>query len=197
MATELAMSDFTSGFWSLFVMVVTIVSIAGCGLLLVAMSKRRAKPTAASAAGSGTKAIETTGHVWDGDLAEYNNPLPKWWLNLFWITLVFAVLYLLLYPGFGNFSGLLGWTSAEAYAKERSAFDAQTQTLFAKYQQVDVKTLAADPEARALGDRPRQGGGRRLVLRRAGDAARSRARRRAHAPPRAPDVEVRAVRRRW
>ena len=147
------MSDFTSGFWSLFVMAVTIVSIAGCGLLLVAMSKRRAKPTAASAAGSGTKTTQTTGHVWDGDLAEYNNPLPKWWLNLFWITLVFAVLYLLLYPGFGNFSGVLGWTSAEAYAKERSAFDAQTQTLFAKYQQVDVKTLAADPEARALGER--------------------------------------------
>ena len=71
MATELAMSDFTSGFWSLFVMVVTIVSIAGCGLLLVAMSKRRAKPTAASAAGSGTKTTQTTGHVWDGDLAEY------------------------------------------------------------------------------------------------------------------------------
>src|SRR4051812_5262361 len=94
-----AMSDFTSGFWNVFVMAITVASIAGCALLLLAMSKRRAKGTAPAAPAPRTKTTQTTGHVWDGDLAEYNNPLPKWWLNLFWITLVFAVVYLLLYPG--------------------------------------------------------------------------------------------------
>src|SRR2546423_904991 len=143
------MSDFTSGFWNVFVMVVTIASIIGCGALLLSMSKVRAKGKTPEA----TSAKTTTGHVWDGDLAEYNNPLPKWWLNLFWITLVFAVLYLVLYPGFGNFPGVFGWTSADAYATERSAFDAKTQQLFDKYQKADVKELARDPEAHALGER--------------------------------------------
>jgi cytochrome c oxidase cbb3-type subunit 3 len=145
------MSDFTSGFWSVLVMAVTAASIVGCGLLLLAMStvRSKGKPPDASAA----KAVQTTGHVWDGDLAEYNNPLPKWWLNLFWITLVFAVVYLALYPGFGNFAGIFGWTSSQAYATERSAFDAKTQQLFDKYQKMDVEALAADPEGHALGER--------------------------------------------
>ncbi len=148
------MSDFTSGFWNIFVMAVTLASIAGCALLLVAMSRVRKKgQTPASPQPAAAKTTETTGHVWDGDLAEYNNPLPKWWLNLFWITIVFSVVYLVLYPGFGNFPGLFGWTSSEAYAKERSALDATTQQLFDKYQKVDVKTLAFDSDARALGER--------------------------------------------
>jgi len=146
------MSDFTSGFWNLFVMAVTFASIAACAWLLVVMNKVRTKGKTPPAA-AGAKTTETTGHVWDGDLAEYNNPLPKWWLNLFWITIVFSVVYLVLYPGFGNFPGILGWTSSEAYATERSALDAKTQQLFDKFQKADVKALAADPEAHALGER--------------------------------------------
>jgi cytochrome c oxidase cbb3-type subunit 3 len=147
------MSDFTSGFWSVFVMAVTLASIAGCGLLLLAMSKVRSKGKGAEESATAAKTVQTTGHVWDGDLAEYNNPLPKWWLNLFWITLVFSVVYLALYPGFGNFAGMFGWTSSQAYATERSAFDAKTQQLFDKYQKMDVQALAADPEGHALGER--------------------------------------------
>lgn len=147
------MSDFTSGFWNIYVMVVTLVSIAGCAWLLVVMNKARAKGKTPSPQAPGAKTTETTGHVWDGDLVEYNNPLPKWWLNLFWITIVFSVVYLVLYPGFGAFPGILGWTSREAYATDRSAFDAKTQQLFDKYQKIDVKSLAADPEAHALGER--------------------------------------------
>ena len=144
------MSDFTSGFWNLFVMALTVASIAGCAWLLLVMNKTRAHDKTPA---PDEKATETTGHTWDGDLAEYNNPLPKWWLNLFWITIVFAVVYLVLYPGFGNFPGVLGWTSSDAYATERSALDAKTQQLFDKFQKMDVKTLAGDPEAHALGER--------------------------------------------
>ncbi len=141
------MSDFTSGFWNIYIIVITAASLVGCALLLVSMSKARG-PAAPAKGGK-----ETTGHVWDGDLAEYNNPLPKWWLNLFWITLAFAVLYLILYPGFGSFPGVLGWSSSGAYANERRSMDAAVEPLFAKYQAMDVRQLAADPEARAMGER--------------------------------------------
>jgi len=140
------MSDFTSGFWSLFIAVTTALSIAGCAWLLIAMSTMRKK-------GAAQKKVETTGHVWDGDLAEYNNPLPKWWLNLFWITLVLSVVYLALYPGFGDLPGFFGWTSRDAYAKEREDTDAKTRPLFDKYSRMDVKAVAADPEAHAIGER--------------------------------------------
>jgi len=42
--------------------------------------------------------VQTTGHTWDGDLAEYNNPLPQWWVWVFYATVVFAVVYWILYP---------------------------------------------------------------------------------------------------
>ncbi len=141
------MSDFTSGFWNLYVIVLTAASIIACGVLLVAMSKS----TGGAPTKAGTK--DTTGHVWDGDLAEYNNPLPSWWRNLFWLTIFFSVVYLVLYPGFGTFPGVLGWTSRGAYTAERTAIDDSVEPLFAKYKAMDVKQLAADPEARAIGER--------------------------------------------
>jgi cytochrome c oxidase cbb3-type subunit 3 len=141
------MSDFTSGFWNIYIIAITVVSLIGCAWLLVAMSKARGQ----AAPQKGTK--ETTGHVWDGDLAEYNNPLPKWWLNLFWITLLFAVVYLILYPGLGSFPGVLGWSSAGAYSQERKTIDAAAEPLFAKYRAMDIKEVAADPQARAMGER--------------------------------------------
>ena len=45
---------------------------------------------------------ETTGHTWDEDLVELNAPLPSWWLYLFHITIVFSIIYIVLYPGLGN-----------------------------------------------------------------------------------------------
>jgi cytochrome c oxidase cbb3-type subunit 3 len=140
------MSDFTSGLWNIYVIALTVASLIGCAWLLVVMSKARG-----AAPVKGSK--DTTGHVWDGDLAEYNNPLPKWWLNLFWITIVFAVVYLVLYPGFGNFPGVLGWSSRGAYTAERKGVDAAVEPLFAKYQAMDIRQVAADPEARAVGER--------------------------------------------
>jgi len=141
------MSDFTSGFWNIYVIVLTIASILACGWLLMAMSKARGVPAA------GKTTTDTTGHVWDGDLAEYNNPLPKWWSNLFWITIVFALVYLALYPGLGTFQGILGWTSRGAYASEKQSIDATVEPLFAKYRSMDLRKVAADPEAHAMGER--------------------------------------------
>ncbi len=96
---------------------------------------------------------DVTGHVWDGDLQEYNNPLPKWWSNLFWVTIVFGVVYLILYPGLGTFPGVLGWSSSGAYKSETSEFDARVQPLYDKYLAMEVPQIAADPAARQTGER--------------------------------------------
>jgi cytochrome c oxidase cbb3-type subunit 3 len=140
-------SDFDSGFWPLYVTVGTILAIVFCGWMLVVMS--RARVAAPSADGS----PGTTGHVWDGDLTEYNNPLPLWWRNLFWITIVFSAAYLVLYPGFGSIRGVLGWTSDGAYRAEQADVDARVQPLFDRFAKADIPTLAGDPEARAMGER--------------------------------------------
>ena len=77
------MSDFTSGFWSFYVIALTAASFVFCIWILLAMSKARAG-AGDKKASEGGKGAQTTGHVWDGDLTELNNPLPKWWANLFW-----------------------------------------------------------------------------------------------------------------
>lgn len=138
------MSDFTSDFWSLYVAVLTIASIAACGVLLYVMGRMRVVKG---------KAPGTTGHVWDEDLAEYNHPLPRWWMWLFYITIVFGFVYLVLYPGLGKLPGLLGWTSTGAYAMERAAFDKEVAPLYAKYVDMDVAAIARDPAGHAIGER--------------------------------------------
>jgi cytochrome c oxidase cbb3-type subunit 3 len=149
------MSDFTSDFWNWYIVGITLLSVAFCAWLLLSMAKTKApvggKVQTAPAAGG--KEVEITGHVWDGDLAEFNNPLPRWWMWLFWITIVFALGYMVLYPGLGKFQGVLGWTSSGAYAKERAEFDAKVKPLYDKFLAMDLKQVAADPAARAMGER--------------------------------------------
>jgi cytochrome c oxidase cbb3-type subunit 3 len=147
------MSDFTSDFWSWYVIVLTLGSIAYCAWLLWKMSKAKVQPGKAAPAGTGGGKVELTGHTWDGDLAEYNNPLPQWWMWLFWITIGFALVYLVLYPGLGGLPGVLGWTSDSAYQKEAAEMDARTKPLYDKYLAMDLKAVAADPQARAMGER--------------------------------------------
>ena len=131
----------TSG-WSLFVIALVVVNIAGCFWLL----RWTAKPKSASEKiGGGAD----TGHVWDKDLREYNNPLPRWWLWLFYITIVFSVIYLALYPGFGSFKGFKGWTQAGQYVQERNEADARAQAYLAPFASMTVPQLAADGKAMA------------------------------------------------
>ena len=141
------MSDFTSDAWGLYVALLTLISIAACAVLLFVLGRMRVKKPAPG------QGIETTGHVWDGDLAEYNNPLPRWWMWLFYATIVFALVYLALYPGLGKLPGAFGWTSSGAYTSEVHDFDAKIQPLYAKYLAMDPTAVAADPEARAMGER--------------------------------------------
>ncbi|RJG14948.1 cytochrome-c oxidase, cbb3-type subunit III [Massilia cavernae] len=139
------MADFTSGFWDLYIGVITILAIIGCGVLLWSQSVHKVK--------SKGEAVGTTGHVWDDDLTELNTPMPRWWMWLFYITIVFALAYLFLYPGLGSYAGKLGWQSSGEYKNELKAADAEYGPLFAKYAGQDLKMVAADPQAHAIGER--------------------------------------------
>ena len=137
------MSDFTSGFWSIYISIITIVSIIACGVLLQVMSTRKV---------SGSQ-VETTGHSWDEDLVEYNNPLPRWWIWLFYITILFSLAYLVLYPGLGAYGGSYQWTSNKQYDEEVAEANAQSGPIYEKYAKTDLKQLAADPAALAIGQK--------------------------------------------
>ncbi|GAB3550745.1 cytochrome-c oxidase, cbb3-type subunit III [Noviherbaspirillum agri] len=125
-----------------------MLGIGGCALLLWAQSK--AKVVVSSDGGPEDK---TTGHSWDEGLAELNNPMPRWWMWMFYITIVFGLVYLALYPGLGSFAGKLGWKSTGAYQAELQKADEEFGPIFAKYQQQDLKAVASDPQARAIGER--------------------------------------------
>jgi cytochrome c oxidase cbb3-type subunit III len=138
------MSDFVNGFWGWYVAALTLISIIACVVLLRSQSVKRA---------SGAKHAELHGHVWDEDLAEYNNPLPRWWMWLFYLTVVFGLIYLLLYPGLGTFAGVYGWTSRGELQAETQLAETQYGPIFNKYAQQDLAIVAKDPEARAIGQR--------------------------------------------
>jgi cytochrome c oxidase cbb3-type subunit III len=131
----------TSG-WSLFIVLVTLFNILGCLWLLRWTSRPKA---AGEKIGGGAD----TGHVWDKDLREYNNPLPRWWLWLFYITVAFGLVYLVLYPGLGTFKGIKGWTQAGQYDQERATAEAKAAAYLAPFAAMTVPQLANDPKAMA------------------------------------------------
>ena len=135
------MSDFVNEFWNWYVIITVLVSVIGCAILLWVQSK--AEFTAG----------KTMGHVWDETLEEYNNPMPQWWSWLFYITVVFSLVYLVLYPGLGNFQGVFGWSSAGQHKAEVEKVDAATKPLFDKYLKMDLKAVAADKDAMEMGKR--------------------------------------------
>ena len=138
------MSDFTSSGWSVFIMVVTALGLIACFWLTRSLSKGKATPG---------ETVGTTGHQWDDTLEEYNNPLPRWWIYLFYITIVFAIVYLALYPGFGSHKGSFGWTQIGQYEAEVKRMNEKVAPMFDRFMKSDIKLVAADPQARQMGER--------------------------------------------
>ncbi|HMV19392.1 MAG TPA: cytochrome-c oxidase, cbb3-type subunit III [Zoogloea sp.] len=136
------MADFVSGFWNSYVMVLVFLSIAFCVFVLVTNTTKR--PTGPA---------ELHDHVWDETLQEYNNPLPRWWMYMFWITIIFAIAYLAMYPGFGNNQGKLGWSAVGQWEAEQKAAAEKYGPIFAKYRGMDLNAVAADKDANAMGQR--------------------------------------------
>ena len=102
------MADFTSSGWSLYIMAATALGLALCLWLTITLSRRHPPG----------EQVGTTGHTWDETLEELNNPLPRWWIYLFYLTIAFAVVYLALYPGFGANQGRFGWSQVSQYETE-------------------------------------------------------------------------------
>lgn len=136
------MSDFFSAGWSVYVAVLTIVGLAACLILLLIASRRKVMSN-----------DNTTGHVWDEDLRELNNPLPRWWMGLFVLTVAFAAVYLLLYPGLGAYAGQKGWTQQAQHQAEVERAQARQAPLYERFAAMSPADLARDPQARGLGER--------------------------------------------
>lgn len=93
----------------------------------------------------------TTGHTWDGDIREYNKPLPRWWLILFHGTVVFAIAYIILYPGSGVYQGVLGWSQVAQYEAEVASAEERFGAVFSQLAEQDIETLAQSPAALSAG----------------------------------------------
>ena len=136
------MSDFTSSFWAFYVGAIVLLGILFNLWLLISNGRVRVMSE-----------DNTTGHVWDEDLRELNSPLPRWWVGLFVLMCVFALVYLALYPGLGSYKGLLGWTSHKQFDAEMQQGDAQIAPIYAAFAGKTTEQLAQDPQAMAIGDR--------------------------------------------
>ncbi|PKM03417.1 MAG: cytochrome-c oxidase, cbb3-type subunit III [Gammaproteobacteria bacterium HGW-Gammaproteobacteria-6] len=133
-----------SSAWSWYVMILVVLNIGGCALLLWWTARRRGGESTSGTAG-------TTGHVWDGDLREYTKPMPRWWIIWFYLTIVFAIAYLVWYPGFGNFAGSSGWTAAKEHDAAVALAQEKLAPLFARFDGQPIDRIATDPEGLALG----------------------------------------------
>jgi cytochrome c oxidase cbb3-type subunit 3 len=133
-----------NSFWNWFVIIITLASILGCWWLLhwtKGVSDREGEE------------IGSTGHIWDENIRELNAPLPRWWLHLFNITIVFALVYLILFPGLGNVPGIKGWSQTGQYDAEISAATATQEAVYARFRDMDPTALMADSEANEIGRR--------------------------------------------
>ncbi|EFV84085.1 cytochrome C oxidase subunit [Achromobacter xylosoxidans C54] len=140
------MSDFVSGFWGYFISIVAIGGVVFCVTLLY--SQRRwlgARPGGGQA--------DDTGHVWDGDLTELNNPVPGWWTWMFLLACAVALGYLFLMPGLGTYQGLLGYSSAGEVARQQARMAEAVRPIYARFDTMSVPQIAADAGAREIGQR--------------------------------------------
>ncbi len=133
-----------NSFWNWWVIIISVGSILACWWLL--HWTKGVSDRSDDEAGS-------TGHVWDEDISELNTPLPRWWLYLFNITIVFALVYLAIFPGLGNFNGFLGWTQVGQYDAEMASATAAQESIFLRFRDMDGSALVADQEAREIGGR--------------------------------------------
>jgi cytochrome c oxidase cbb3-type subunit 3 len=136
------MSDFFSSGWSVYVAALTLAGIVACLLLLWVAARRKVMAS-----------DNTTGHVWDEDLRELNNPLPRWWMGLFVLTVVFSLAYLVFYPGLGSYAGTLGWSQRQAYDSEVERLQQQVAPLYARFAGMSAPQLATDGKAMRIGER--------------------------------------------
>ena len=140
------MSDFLNAGWSTYITLVSLLGIIWCIWLLFSQ-----RSVAVTYEADGT--VQDTGHIWDEDLRELNHPLPRWWMWMFLLSCGFALVYLVLYPGLGSFTGILGYSSQKALSQSMISANEELKPIYAKYLQMQIEQVATDPQARAIGQR--------------------------------------------
>jgi cytochrome c oxidase cbb3-type subunit 3 len=140
------MSDFFNHGWSNYIALVSLVGIVWCIWLLFSQRKAKVVHTADGA-------VADTGHVWDGNLRELNNPLPRWWMWMFLLSCIFGLGYLVLFPGLGSFPGVVGYTTDGALMSSMTEANDELKPVYAKYVKMDIEQVAKDPKAREMGQR--------------------------------------------
>lgn len=131
-----------TAFWHWFIAAGTIAFVIWC-VWLIRWSSQQGPQN--------RKDEELVGHVWDGDIEEWNKPAPKWWLYLYFITIAWAVGYMIVYPGIGSFDGLLGWSQQSQYEEEIAAANAKYEPIYEEYAKLDFVELANNADANRLG----------------------------------------------
>ncbi len=129
-------------FWHWFIAGGTILFVIWC-IWLVSWSSKQGPANVAD--------DEVVGHKWDGDLEEWNNPAPKWWLYLYFITIAWAIGYLVAFPGLGNYKGMLGWSQQGQYEAEMQAAAETYDPIYEKFAAMDFEALSQNEQAQALG----------------------------------------------
>ncbi|WP_336579332.1 cytochrome-c oxidase, cbb3-type subunit III [Alcaligenes sp. CHO6] len=137
------MSDFFNNGWSLWISGIALLGIIFCLWLLFTQRAFLGK----------TVDVEETGHVWDGDLTELNTPVPRWWTVMYIALCVFALGYLVLYPGLGSFKGTLGFTAGQQVKQQQAEINARLEPVYARYRDMPIEEIARDQEAREIGQR--------------------------------------------
>lgn len=127
--------------WSYWIIGLTSLFLVGITWILFANRRRGESQT-----------DQTTGHAHDG-IEEYDNPLPAWWFYLFVITIVWSIAYLIVYPGMGNYRGLIGWTQEGQHAGEVAAAEQRYGEMRSQYLAQSVEAIAQDPAVRKMGMR--------------------------------------------
>lgn len=140
------MHDFILNPVAWLIAAITLVGIVACGLFLWVQASRKLRVSL-------DPDTNSTGHVWDEDLKELNNPMPRWWMGLFYITVVFALAYLATFPGLTVIQGWLGWSSQQQYQQERATLDQSAQAAFSEFKGMSPEQVAHNPHARDIGQR--------------------------------------------
>ena len=140
------MSDFLSSGWSTYIALVALLGIFWCIWLLFSQRKVKVVHTPDGE-------VADTGHVWDGDLRELNNPLPRWWMWMFLFSCIFGLVYLVLFPGLGSFPGIMGYSTRGSLMQSMETSNEELKPVMSKYVNMDIVDVAADPKALEMGQR--------------------------------------------
>lgn len=133
-----------SSFWSWYIILLVVVNIVGFAIILFVLRKMPKNDN--------VKQGDVLNHDFDG-IQEFNNPLPRWWLWLSWITIIFSIIYLFLYPGLGKYKGYFNWTSKKQWQQSVDAANKKYSAIFDEYTKLSVEDLVNHPKAQLIGKR--------------------------------------------